>query len=541
MGLPRGVAKRVVQSTGPFEIIFKEDYLEKIYFQIDGENYACINPRVATVSLSRQYQILVRKGCKMSMAGGVSKKMESTRDFSDLLSSGQYAPYVHWPDHEEERLREQAQAQAQDVAAMSPSSDSSSGSGGWDSEWEEQNNNNQSTAEDGVSPVALRQRASTDAPRLPHDNSPYQLPPDLRPRGWTNFQAHLPFFGTAPSVTPPTNGYGSDDPSDNQAPSTLSPSTYTIKPAIPPPGPPPLETSPYASFPRPLDRQQQQPSSSYLSVPLVPLRSVSNPLPLTTGNAVAIDSSNIAPSANAGISGPPHRSYGAKTVPSPPTVPPPRPPSVPPPLPPALPATVSISSVPAVAPGATAAAAAAAAVEYSEWREYREAATVGVHAEGEDFIPFPTDASTASPKVPKQPGSRKMMIRGSISTGGVRHSPSSSRRASKDLSSSSTAGAASFSLFTDYSASGSENTTGTRAAPLTGENNNYNNNYNKSREELSPDEESSQCGFVDVASPPSNSPTNNNSKNSSSNNNNNSNNDNNNDIPYSHANAPHYI
>ena len=508
MGLPRGVAKRVAQSTGPFEIIFKEDYLEKIYFQIDGENYACMNPRVATVSLSRQYQILVRKGCKMSLAGGVSKKMESTRDFTDLLSSDQYASYVHWPDQEEERLREHAQEQEQEqVAAMSPASDSSSGSG-WESEWEEQNNNNQSTTDDGVSPVALRQRASTEAPRLSHDTSPYQLPPELRPRGWTN----LPFFGTAPSVSPPRNGYGSDDPNGHQTLNILSPGAFTIRPPIPPPGPPPQETSPYASFPRPLDRQeqQQQPSSTYMSIPLVPLRSM---VPPTAGNAFAIDSSSIAPTANAG---PPPRSYDA--VPSPPTVPPPRPPSVPPPFPPSLPTSSDPDVVLVPAP----------AVEYSEWREYREA-LVGVHAEGEDFIPFPTDSSTASPKAHRSSSARKLVRSSFTATG--KQSPGVSRRTSKDLSS--TTGAASASVVTEGTA---------RAIPLNREINSSNNNNNssnihKSIEELTPDEES-RCGFVDVASPPSLSPTNNN------NNNNNKNNNNNNDhydIPYSHANAPHYI
>ena len=504
MGLPRGVAKRVAQSTGPFEIIFKEDYLEKIYFQIDGENYACINPRVATVSLSRQYQILVRKGCKMSVAGGVSKKMESTRDFTDILSSGQYAPYVHWPDQEEERLREQEQEQEQEqAAAMSPASDSSSGSGGWDSEWEEQNNNNHTTSEDGASPVVLRQRTSIEATGPSNDTSPYQPPPDPRPRGWPQ----IPFFGTTPSISPPRNGYGSDDPNGTQIPSPLSPATNnTVKPPIPPPGPPPLETSPYASFPKPQDKQQQQQaSSSYLSIPLMPLRSL---VPPTDGNAaVTTDRSNIAPPAN---SAPPYRSFGTKSVPSPPTVPPPRPPSVPPPFPPSLPepASVSISSVPAVV-------SASPEIEYSEWREYHEA-PVGVHAEGEDFIPFPTDSSMISPKTTR-PSVTKKLVRSSITSTGKK-SPGGSPRTSQDLSR--TVGAASASVL-------SEGTP--HSIPWIGViNSNIDSSSSTnhtSSEALSRDDES-RCGFVDVASPPSVSPNNNN---------------NNYDIPYSHPNAPHYI
>jgi hypothetical protein len=41
----KGVAKRVSQGEGPFLIEFVDSYKEKIYFQIDGENYACINPK----------------------------------------------------------------------------------------------------------------------------------------------------------------------------------------------------------------------------------------------------------------------------------------------------------------------------------------------------------------------------------------------------------------------------------------------------------------------------------------------------------------
>jgi hypothetical protein len=39
------VAKRVSQGEGPFLLEFDNNYKEKIYFQIDGENYACINPK----------------------------------------------------------------------------------------------------------------------------------------------------------------------------------------------------------------------------------------------------------------------------------------------------------------------------------------------------------------------------------------------------------------------------------------------------------------------------------------------------------------
>jgi hypothetical protein len=45
LGILRGCAKRVCQSRGPVSPEFEEKYDKKIYFQIDGENFACTSPK----------------------------------------------------------------------------------------------------------------------------------------------------------------------------------------------------------------------------------------------------------------------------------------------------------------------------------------------------------------------------------------------------------------------------------------------------------------------------------------------------------------
>jgi diacylglycerol kinase (ATP) len=122
MGLPRGVAKRVAQSAGPFEVRFNQDYRDRVYFQIDGENYACLGPRNATVHHARQYQVLVRRNCKLSLQGGLSKTGVSPMDFTDLLETGQYGAR-EW----------QYGSERQTPAPASPSSDG----GDWDADWDD--------------------------------------------------------------------------------------------------------------------------------------------------------------------------------------------------------------------------------------------------------------------------------------------------------------------------------------------------------------------------------------------------------------------
>ena len=124
LGLPHGVAKRVAQSAGPFEVRFNAEYRERVYFQIDGENYACVRPRNATMHHARQYQVLVRKNCKLSVQGGMSKTGVSTMDFADLLETGQYGA-------REWQYGSEWQSSAA-AAPLSPSSD-----GGWDADWDD--------------------------------------------------------------------------------------------------------------------------------------------------------------------------------------------------------------------------------------------------------------------------------------------------------------------------------------------------------------------------------------------------------------------
>ena len=72
-GRPKGVAKRVTQAKGPFAIEFNENYDKKVYFQIDGENYSCIHPTSFAVKYSKSYQILVRKGSKITKTSVTAK------------------------------------------------------------------------------------------------------------------------------------------------------------------------------------------------------------------------------------------------------------------------------------------------------------------------------------------------------------------------------------------------------------------------------------------------------------------------------------
>lgn len=81
-GMLKGVAKRVAQANGPFTIEFDENYDSKIYFQIDGENYSCVNPILFGVKYCRSYQILVKKGSiltKTSIQSKISEATVSTR------------------------------------------------------------------------------------------------------------------------------------------------------------------------------------------------------------------------------------------------------------------------------------------------------------------------------------------------------------------------------------------------------------------------------------------------------------------------------
>mmetsp|Transcript_23471 Transcript_23471/g.22624 ORF Transcript_23471/g.22624 Transcript_23471/m.22624 type:complete len:588 (+) Transcript_23471:40-1803(+) len=77
MGLLKGVAKRVSQGEGPFLIEFIDSYKEKIYFQIDGENYACVNPKEFEVKYSKSYAVLIKKGSKLTQTSVQSQISKS--------------------------------------------------------------------------------------------------------------------------------------------------------------------------------------------------------------------------------------------------------------------------------------------------------------------------------------------------------------------------------------------------------------------------------------------------------------------------------
>ena len=88
-GMPRGVAKRITQAKGPFSLEFNENYNNKVYFQIDGENYSCIHPISFAVKYSKSYQILVKKGSKLTKTSVQSKISES--NISHLSNEKNYA------------------------------------------------------------------------------------------------------------------------------------------------------------------------------------------------------------------------------------------------------------------------------------------------------------------------------------------------------------------------------------------------------------------------------------------------------------------
>ena len=77
-GVLKGVAKRVTQARGPFLLEFEDSYDEKVYFQVDGENYACFKPTSFSVKYSRSYRILVKKSSKMTITSNQSKTSEAS-------------------------------------------------------------------------------------------------------------------------------------------------------------------------------------------------------------------------------------------------------------------------------------------------------------------------------------------------------------------------------------------------------------------------------------------------------------------------------
>lgn len=77
-GVTRGVAKRVTQARGPFLLEFEESYDEKVYFEVDGEHYACMKPTSFSVKYSRSYRILVKKSSKMTVTSNQSKAQEAS-------------------------------------------------------------------------------------------------------------------------------------------------------------------------------------------------------------------------------------------------------------------------------------------------------------------------------------------------------------------------------------------------------------------------------------------------------------------------------
>jgi diacylglycerol kinase (ATP) len=77
-GMIKGVAKRVAQARGPFLIEFEERYDDKIYFQVDGESFFCINPTSIALRHTKNYRILVKKGSKLTKTSVQSKISEAT-------------------------------------------------------------------------------------------------------------------------------------------------------------------------------------------------------------------------------------------------------------------------------------------------------------------------------------------------------------------------------------------------------------------------------------------------------------------------------
>ena len=88
-GIVKGVAKRVAQANGPFTIEFDENYDNKVYFQIDGENYSCMNPTMFGVKYCRSYRILVKKGSILTKTSCQSKVSEAV--VSAQVSEKNYA------------------------------------------------------------------------------------------------------------------------------------------------------------------------------------------------------------------------------------------------------------------------------------------------------------------------------------------------------------------------------------------------------------------------------------------------------------------
>ena len=102
-GILKGVAKRVAQANGPFTIEFDENYDNKVYFQIDGENYSCMNPTMFGVKYCRSYRILVKKGSiltktscqsKVSDAVGSAQISEKTYATRAMLPRTQPSPIL---------------------------------------------------------------------------------------------------------------------------------------------------------------------------------------------------------------------------------------------------------------------------------------------------------------------------------------------------------------------------------------------------------------------------------------------------------------
>lgn len=77
-GMIKGVAKRVAQARGPFLIEFEEKYEDKIYFQVDGESFFCVNPTSIALRHTKNYRILVKKGSKLTKTSVQSKISEAT-------------------------------------------------------------------------------------------------------------------------------------------------------------------------------------------------------------------------------------------------------------------------------------------------------------------------------------------------------------------------------------------------------------------------------------------------------------------------------
>ena len=106
-GILAGAAKRLNRGKGPFIIHFKEGYDQYAYFQIDGENYCCLHPKVAIVRNSDQsYPIMIKNKKNKPIFG---KNFFSKFQFISRRYSGETEQDMDESDSDSDEEEEQEQ------------------------------------------------------------------------------------------------------------------------------------------------------------------------------------------------------------------------------------------------------------------------------------------------------------------------------------------------------------------------------------------------------------------------------------------------